>query len=198
MARCGCTTFPTCSCVLVGDGTSVTFVGSGAGVAPYRLRVTGIPQPRPYGIAYRITQQAMTGSDDVITFDNGIGTPASEPTTMWNVANPTRLVAPVAGLYLINSSVRTDDTGGFFSTSTGTQRARQRIRLNGTTMIASRNNALKQPAIVNQNGNYSLMTIYRLAANDYVEMTVQLTAMVDALTGPAVNRASLQLRWMGL
>jgi hypothetical protein len=164
--------------------------------------VLGIPNPRPYGAGWLgdSQQTLVAGVPEVIIFDDGFGAPTNYPVSMWSAANPTRLTAPEDGIYLITSSVRVDDTGGFFSTSSGTQRAYQGIWKNGVgaSLVAARSNGLKQPAIVNQNGNFSLTSIFRLLAGDYLELEVMLHTMVDALTGPALNRASLQMRWMGV
>jgi hypothetical protein len=74
------------------------------------------------------------------------------------VSNTSRLVAPLAGRYLITGMMR------YAAAANNTRYAQ--IRLNGTTFIAS--NSLI--AAVSDNHDLSVATIYQLAAGDYVEL----------------------------
>lgn len=196
MARCGCQTFPTCSCVIVGDGSTTSVFGNGAQPSPYMVTITGYPKPRPHGYIFRTSTVLTDGVDSTISFAGNV----SLPTTMWNVATPTRLLIPTTGTYLITSGLihQCASSDGYSTTNTGTRRGKQTILKNGATIIAARHNGFKDTFGNPNNGCYVVTTVARLVAGDYLELLVKLSSMVDTLTVPSVNESYLGARWMGL
>lgn len=208
MARCGCTTFPTCSCVIVGDGLTTTVFGNGAQPSPYQVSVVGYPRPRPQGYLAKTTSTVLVdGVDSTISFVTGGN--SSQPTTMWNVATPTRLLIPTTGTYLITSGIIHSSLipsgltyicssfDGFLTSDSGTRRGKQTILKNGATTITAKHNGYRATGGVS-NGDYHIITVARLVAGDYLELLVKLSSMVDAETSPSLNAAYLGARWMGL
>lgn len=96
------------------------------------------------------------------------------PTSMHSTgSNPSRLIAPSSGVYLITGHV----TWALASTSAGGLAALE-VQLNGATLIAQQYN----PTITNSISQ-SVATVYNLSAADYVEMTViQITGSTASLS----------------
>lgn len=81
---------------------------------------------------------------------------------IWTIGSPTRLIAPVTGVYNIQAGLKWD---------TGTTGVRLvKILLNGTTVIAASDRAATTGVFYK-----NLSTTYNLAALDYVELIVNQT-----------------------
>lgn len=199
MTRCGCTNYPICSCIIVGDGTTATVFGNGYAPSPFLVSVVGYPKPRPYGYVQKTTTLLTAGVDATISFTGGGGN-LSQPQTMWNVATPTRLTFSTPGTYLLNSgTIHQCNTGdGWAGTDTGTRRAQIKIQKNGTTLLVSRHNNFSQFSASVGTGSFGVTTVVRFIAGDYIEMIVNLSVMVSSLTTPFVAETFLSARWMGL
>lgn len=198
MTRCGCTNYPTCSCTVIGDGTTTTVYGNGFAPSGFLVSVVGYPKPRPYGYVQKTTTLLTSGVDTTISFPGGGGN-LSQPQTMWNVATPTRLTIATAGTYLINSGTihQCNSFDGWNATDSGTRRAQIKVLKNGTTVLVSRHNNFSQTAGT-PTGSFGLTTVVRLIAGDYLEMVVNMSVMISTLTTPSVAETFLSARWMGL
>lgn len=188
MAKCGCTSFPTCSCSILGDATTTTVFGSGHATAPFKVSIIGFPNPRPTGLIYRengiSTPLALTNNASTVIPGTAS---ALSSASMWD--NSTKLIAPVAGTYYLGA--------GTYSPSISTSGAtinflNYRLRLNGTTVLAS------QVRGFNENfsgGAGSVSTIHRLVAGDYIELLIYLGIISGTIT---LLNSALEMRWMGL
>jgi hypothetical protein len=188
MAKCGCTTFTVCSCVIVGDISTARVVGSGHAIAPYQINIVGYPNPRPTAVIYREAGAAtpLSLTNNVSTVIPGAASLLSQP-SMWD--GSTKLIAPLAGTYLLGagSANASLSTGGATINFID-----YRIRLNGTTILDS------QCRPFNENfagGAGSLATIHRLVANDYIELLIYLGTAAGTIT---LLNSFLEMRWMGL
>lgn len=108
------------------------------------------------------------------------------------VTNPGRITFPVAGVYMVSFS-------GNLAAGTDYTHVVGRIRLNGTTVIASRNSGTV--ADVTTQPDFTLSTIYKFAANDYVEALVyqeNAAAAARNLESNAGYSPEFSACWMGL
>jgi hypothetical protein len=195
MARCGCASFPTCSCTIIGDGTSVDVSGNGYAPAPFSITVLGYPKPRPQGYIFRTDTSLTAGVDATISFAGS----DSLPTTMWTPVTPTKLLIQTTGTYLINAGTThlCQSFDGWKSSDGGQRRGKIVIRKNGTTIVSGRHNQFTNGA-GGQGGAVNVTSVVRLVAGDYLEMVVNLAGMVSALTTPVISESFLSARWMGL
>lgn len=86
------------------------------------------------------------------------GTRFMAPSSMWSIANATRVVAPVAGVYQVSAML------AWASNVTGVRRLH--LLHNGTTTIAGDSRGSTTADTLQQTST----TVYRFAANDYVEV----------------------------
>lgn len=196
MTRCGCTNYPICSCTVVGDGTTATVAGNGFAPSAWLVSVVGYPKPRPFGYVFRTTTLLTAGVDSTIIFAGN----SSQPTTMWNVATPTRLTVPTTGTYLISAGAihQCASFDGWLSSDSGQRRALIKVQKNGTTLLGARHNQFTIAASPVSTGAFTVTTVARLTAGDYVEMIVNLASMISALTTPSMSESFMSVRWMGL
>jgi hypothetical protein len=134
---------------LNGDGDWATPAGGGGGGgSQYAVRV------------YRSsTQTISTSTSTAISFDTEIYDHGS----MWAVGNPTRLVAPVDGIYQVTCCVQ------WVANGTGTRY--QFFKKNGTTDIGQ-GHAAKPDAGADQFNRYNYSAEFELEAGDYIECIV--------------------------
>ena len=105
---------------------------------------------------YRSTDQSLaTATTTVISFDTALANDAG----MWSAAAPTKIIAPVDGVYSIEACI------AFASNNAGYRR--MYIRLNGGDNIAGQ---LTVPFGTATTTQLSTGTIRRLVAGDYVEL----------------------------
>lgn len=186
MARCGCTTFPTCSCVIVGDTVTTTVSGSGHATSPYAVSVKGYPNPRPIGSIYR--EQGISAPlalvSNVSTVIVQQYSVLSQP-SMWD--GSTKLIAPLAGTYILDAG----SIGGASGSSVYSF-LNYRIRLNGVSILASK--------VIGANNTFgasgSTSTVHRLIAGDYIELLIYLGIISGSV--PTIGDSYLEMRWMGL
>jgi hypothetical protein len=122
---------------------------------------------RPVGAARRTSSQTIIlNTDTPITFESNL-LPFSAPQSMWSSLFPTRLTAPIAGLYLVGGYASIPNAAGSI----------WRVWL-------SKNNIPTAPLVkrsVSVSGvgyllSCSVMTLVRLNANDYIELYVRTTS----------------------
>ena len=162
MSRCGNCRGQGCSCYLETDCDAATghcaeVLGIGTTYEPLQARLTD-PEYRWVGAAYRSTAQAIVIGGNVISFEHS-GLPITAG-NMWNIAQPTRLTATIAGVYLISGYAAQANAGaGQYWTLW--------FSLNGFDVLAKK-------IVSTQNGGYicynSIITLVRLSAGDYVEL----------------------------
>lgn len=116
---------------------------------------------------------ARVNASTALQLANGTHTPVSfnvdrflSVTSMHSTTtNPTRLIAPSSGVYLMTGDVACSTIPGANESVLLAQ-----IRLNGTTLLARQAFSLANSSQTNQRQNVA--TIYNLAANDYVELVM--------------------------
>lgn len=190
MARCGCTKFPTCSCVILGDPSTTTVFGSGNAQAPYEVSVNGYPNPRPFASVFKSFGLTLVNNSFVVA-STGTAQYLSQITPpIWDGAS--KLIAPIAGTYYLNGGSITG-LGGTYTT--GTQFLRYSLRLNGTTILAAQTRGV-QDTNITPNAVGSVSTVHRLIAGDYIELLIYL-GIVSGGT-PTMADAFWEMRWMGL
>lgn len=115
----------------------------------------------------RSANQNLTASLAAVSWD----VEQSDPANMRDPGNPTRIVAPVAGLYEVTASLYNNNTSGLGNCEG---------RLNGTTAITGSFDRRTGDA-----GGLSLKCIFSiaLAANDYIEIMVQHATAAGAIEG---------------
>lgn len=188
MARCGCTTFPTCSCVILGDASTTTVFGSGAAQAPYEISIVGFPNPRPVAVSYRETGigGTLALTNNASTVVPGVSAKFSQ-SSMWDSSS--KLIAPVAGTYFLGAG----SVNPSISTSGATINfLNYRIRLNGTTILASQCRGFNEAFA---GGSGSVSTIHKLIQGDYVELLIYLGIVSGTIV---LLNSYLEMRWMGL
>lgn len=110
--------------------------------------------------AYRSSNQAITtGTSTAVSFDS---TRHNAPLTMWNSGQPTRLVAPVSGVYSIFWQI-------IFEASTSGTYRQVMTRVNGSLFVAD---DIKPPTAAPGYARGAGSTDHFLAAGDYVEIIV--------------------------
>ena len=129
--------------------TSGTSTGlSGAGASPTAVRV------------YRSTTQTISNATSTaISFD----TEVYDHGNLWAIGNPTRLVAPVNGIYLVTVGIE------WVANATGTRFLF--FKKNGTTDLGPSHGQIGVATNDNQNRQVN-STQVKLAATDYVEVIV--------------------------
>lgn len=142
-------------------GANQIFAGpaSGAAAAPaFRaLALADLPQA-PQALVTRATAVAISsGTGTTLTFD----TVRWNIQNVWSSANPTRLTAPIAGLYYIWSNI------SFQANATGRRQVYFNLSGVGTIAVQILPSVTEGVATVLQ-----CSALYRLAANDYVECVV--------------------------
>jgi hypothetical protein len=124
-----------------------------------------IPQARVYGSTHAAIANGASGtfSFDSESFDSGL-----HSTTV----NPSRLIAPVAGLYQV--------TAGLATSATVVGRAFLRVFKNGTTEMG------RGPSMLSGAAETGVSVPLHLAASDYVELQMQNSsgASITPLGGP--------------
>jgi hypothetical protein len=150
-------------------------VAAGA-ITPGKLG--GIPSAR----VRQSTGQAIPGSgaQTTLLWD----TEDTDTANVHSDADPGRLTAPVAGVYIISASVR---WGG-----SNDSRRYLGIRINGGDRIASvSDNPIDLGAY-----DQSVSTLYRLAAGDYVTATVYNYAATEANISTQERMSSFAMSWV--
>src|SRR5215204_2490654 len=106
-----------------------------------------------------------------------------------NATNNSRMTAPIAGVYVISTSV------DWTANATGERRLRLRVNGNNTQLIAS---DIEDSSPVRFQ---TVATVYRLAAGDYVEAVVKQTSGGALNAGASANlgfdRKELAMAWVG-
>lgn len=166
----------------------------GIGTARQQLHVNGgatAPEwfTPPSVRAYEATsgQTIATGTETAITFNTDrYDTSAMHDTS----SNTSRLTAPIAGVYAISACIAfTDLLAG--------KKLTIQLRVNGTTSIARKElfNTGASPIGAYQD----ISTLYKLAANDYVEVTVTHDCGVNESTLRSPNAApEFGMTWIGV
>lgn len=171
MSACGnCGSSKICSCSFIPDGTTNTLTGDGKSYAPINYRPNNVPLPRPFGLLYRFgTQHFNALSVDIpiifdrndVDFSGGMVVP-DVPGTGLSID---RLIAPVAGYYLISGVANIDN-----ATSAGNDEVK--IKKNGVTTLAVQIGS-------DDGGPRSLVVLDKLAAGDYLQLTVSCIGAAD-------------------
>lgn len=172
------------------DSNCVIAEGNGSISHPFQFHSSDIPNPRPFGYIYQTAQQSNFGNGFTMPFstnDNGIAGGMADV-----VAFPTRLTAPVDGVYMI---------GAFVAISAdATDYLRIRLIKNGT--ISSSNPPINLGVEVFSDTTtrlYSLMTLFSLVAGDYFELLLNGSATMDAIVteGGDNLRPTMWALWVG-
>lgn len=175
MSTCGnCGSQQICTCSFISDGL-VTLTGDGRSYAPINYRPNNVPLPRPYGFLLKtsITDQIFPASSVEVPiifdrnqtpFDGGMVVPPQQGGGL----SIDRLVAPVAGYYLIS---------GFAAIDTPAAAANDvvSIKKNGTTVLASQIGSMDRAP-------RSVVVLDQLAANDYIQLVVSTPAGGNSIT----------------
>ena len=163
-----------------------------AGAYPGQFRDGGRGIERWNGSSWMPTEErhycsvAKTGtyalSANTYTSIQWSSAPARTDAVMWSAAQPTRLVAPVSGLYVAYTSQTWPG---------GANACRTRIRING-----DENNNTQMSYLASSSGGQgdSAALPMILAAGDYIEMQVWNTV---ALTGIPATYSKASLIWQG-
>jgi|SRR5688572_20943641 len=164
MSVCGNCRNNICSCTLE-SGSSTTVVGIGTANEPFQVRPS-TPAFRYVGSAYRTTDlQIILNTDTAIPFE------ASDPPitggNMWSASFPTRLTTPVAGLFLVGGYAGQVQIGGGVA-----QNINLWISKNGVAATPQVKTTIMSQ-ISDHALNANVMTLIRLAANDYIELYIR-------------------------
>lgn len=153
-------------------------VANSAGTPLWRVRAGGVSMARVF---HNAGQAIANGAETTLAFNSER---FDTDDLHNNVTNNSRLTAPVAGVYLITASIQWAATAGGL---------RQLfIRHNGTTAIASE--LLTGVA----NHQQTVSTIYKLAANDYVEVRVNQTSGASLnVTTTGNNSPEFSMSYLG-
>lgn len=172
MSACGKCRNSVCTCVFMGDGSTTQVIGLGTSFRPFQVRPI-TPSYRPLGVATRTTSLTVPINTDVVIPFTESDVPISSTVDMWNVGLPTRLTAPISGLYMIGgyAALNGDMTNFLWITKNG--------------VVAS---PLVKRTTKIQSGGYHIyndvVTLIRLVANDYIELYIRTDdATSIALTG---------------
>ena len=138
----------------------------------------------PAARVFRSTPQTVGAANTILSFDGERFDTANlhSPT-----ANPSRLRAPLAGVYLITANVNWDLPDG----TPIWMGLRRNGGLTGDAFIAA------EAETAQVSDEQALSTIYKLAAGDFIDVVVHQGSGADATVGPGDNRASLAMTWLG-
>lgn len=179
MSNCGNCRSGICTCIIQGNGTTTEAFGIGSSYDPFQIRPIS-PDFRPVGVAFRTTGQAFTLNTDTAIIFQASELPFTGAGDMWNVALPTRLTAPVNGLYLVGGIV-TIDSGAVSNVW---------VAKNGVvgTPQVRRTNTIQSGGVIFP---VSVMTLLRLTAGEYIELflrtDVSSSTSIEIPSGDAVG-----------
>jgi hypothetical protein len=144
----------------MGDLATTEVLGLGVSYEPFQVRPL-TPEFRPVGNARRFTTQTITLNTDTAVIFEESALPFAVSLDMWNPANPTRLTAPIDGLYMV---------GGYAGRTSGsTENLRVWISKNGANTVPQ----VKRSSTLQTGGDLvmnSCMTLIRLDEDDYIEL----------------------------
>lgn len=136
----------------------------GTNIPLSRLEISGVEASRPTASVKvtRSTAQSLSSAGTIVSWDTADHEVGA--TTLWDVANPTRLTAPVAGTYLVVADIaaESDSTGQITILRNGT------AVHNGTA-----------PRFWTGSGSTSALV--RLSAGDYIECRVTPATTVNSI-----------------
>jgi hypothetical protein len=159
MASCDC-----CGCVLDDDyGTSLVS-GTGSSGDPFVVEMIDPGWQRPVARVRNSASQLIASSTSVytaVTFD----TEVFDIGSFWDIGNPTRLTAPLDGIYLFG--------GGVVWAANATGIRELGYRLNGTTILNTYDQSTDAVSGATNTPWMSSEYQWRLGVGDYVELVVR-------------------------
>lgn len=186
MSKCGNCKTRLCTCQLVGDEDNEV-LGIGSFYEPYQVR------PKTPAFRYVESVRLLAVQNITLNTDTPLSFAHSELTitggNMWDILQPTRITAPIDGLYLV---------GGYASQATfsSSQIWSIWIRQNGTTPLVKK-------TVSNQTSTIPLfadvMTLVRLDADDYIELCVRSTVTDTTVLSwnGIITAPRFWAQWMG-
>lgn len=177
MANCGrCGSTKICNCIFI-DTSTVDVQGDGSPANPFVPYIQGYPNPRPHAIISG-SPFILTASENTLSASVGHNSIAG----MWNGSS--RIIAPSAGTYLVTLNTYSNVVTFLVS----------KLRVNGSTIIASRMNYFTILTPSGRTASGTLTSVYRFSVNDYIEVLSW-----NAAGGGSVQTFfTLEMRWMGL
>lgn len=141
------------------------------GGTPYNDTTRDVHIGGTYGVRTDLTStQTITDATPlIIDWDAEV----DDDGNMWVIGNPSRLTAPDAAWYTITGGIVVQST-----TYPADSWIRLRIRLNGSTYIASQLEQIEHSAGVRV--ELTVSTQYKLSASDYVELEVEVDRGTDS------------------
>jgi hypothetical protein len=195
MSKCGSCQNKRCTCQLNGDGTSTKTLGLGTTYSPIQVRPL-TPAYRPVGAAYRTSTMTITANTDMVVSFQSSDNRFNANLDMWQLASPTRLTAPIDGLYLI---------GGFGSQgASGIGGVGQSLQVwitkNGIVGTPLVKRSINNAGAAVYNFYVDVCTLVRLSANDYLELYLRSNSTFPSASGGPDGSFSppyLWANWMG-
>lgn len=213
---CGATLPDVCNCEIVSNAPTTTVTGSGTGADPFEVEANLSGDPADIscgtdGLLGEFPARLLSAPRARVTIEGERGIAAGAGTfisfdrvvydtdAFFNPANPTRLTAPVAGVYGVGGC----GTLTAPSVTPGTDDWQVGIRFNGGDFIAYRTRAFLAADVGNIPGlaiidALPLYTEYFLTAGQYVELeerhtyTAGLDAVLKGHYGPMMF-----MSWLG-
>lgn len=191
MSKCGNCKNKTCTCQLNGDGTTTKTLGLGTTYSPLQVRPIS-PNYRPVGFAARTDYMFFGANTNIPIPFMASDVHVSTAVDMWNSSLPTRLTAPIAGLYLIGGMAGQQNDGSF------AQVVQVWIVKNGVVGSPLVKRSMNTGGAGLLNINMDVCTLVRLVATDYIELYIRSN---QSDNGPISASPSaypfLWANWMG-
>lgn len=182
-----------CTCFME-EGTTTSLFGNGRSSSPWQVR-PNTPQYRYAGHVFQHQggQLVNPNTDVIVSFTRDALSPLTEG-NMWDSSQPTRLTAPIDGLYLIGGQASTTHAVWEVWIAKNGNLGAPLVRRTTTMLNAA-------GSVLNFN---SVMTIVRLNANDYIELVMRITLFSIAIGLIGVGTLSnvdagpyLSAQWIG-